>query len=456
MTNRTRILRFACVLLATSFLVLVLASCGGGDGAKKNDLYYCPMHPTYVSNKPGECPICHMTLVRMEPAGSDTTRSSERHDAGSRDSAGVHAGHGGSPSPSGPGPGAETSSVPGYSVVRATDLGMSLAGIQTTPAVRGDLVRSVRAVGTVEPNETLVYEVHARVSGWVVGLVANFKGQFVRKGEPLLSLYSPELLGSQDEYLRAREAGLRLAGSELEEVSKGAADLVQAAHHRLVLFGVPLSLIDRIEKTGRPEETVTLVAPQTGFVTGKDIFDGTRIEPGLTLFTITDLANVWVEADVYEEEAWLVAIGTTAVITLPYRPDFRAVGNASFIAPTLDPATRTVKVRFEIPNPDLELKPGMFANVEINAEKAQGILIPDDAIIDSGLRKVVFVVRGTGVFEPRDVKVGLRGEGRAQILAGVEEGDLVVIHANFLLDSESRLKAALTGFSGQHQHEGTP
>jgi multidrug efflux pump subunit AcrA (membrane-fusion protein) len=286
--------------------------------------------------------------------------------------------------------------------------------------------------------------------------VANFMGQFVRKGEPLLSLYSPELLASQDEYLRAREAGLRLANSELPEVSKGAAELVQAAHHRLILFDVPPSLIERIEKTGRPEETVTLVAPQTGFVTGKDIFDGTRIEPGLTLFTITDLSTVWVEADVYEEEASLVAMWTKAVITLPYQPDFQAVGNASFISPTLDPATRTVRVRFEIPNPALELKPGMFANVEINVEESQGILIPDDAIIDSGLRKVVFVEREPGTFEPREVKVGLRGEGKAQILAGVEEGDHVVIRANFLLDSESRLKAALTGFSGQHQHGGTP
>ncbi len=413
------------VIIVLALTVPWIASCGGGS--KEVVKYHCPMHPTYVQDGPGECPICGMDLVPIPKAAPDSAHAAmDSHEAG----------------------GATAGGHPTHATVHATADAVGLAGVRTTAAVRGQLSRTVRAVGTVLADETRTHEVHTRVSGWVENLSVDFNGRFVRRGDPLLALYSPELVASQDEYVRARRAAERFAASSLPEVRQGADDLVTSARERLLSFDVPAKLLDRLDGGAEAQRTVTLDAPTSGFVTTKDVFAGSRVEPGMTLFTISDLSRIWVDAAVYEQEAPLVRVGQAADVTLPYDPAFKSTGRVSYVYPTLDPATRTIRVRVELANPDFALKPGMYANVGLGIESAEGVLIPEDAVLDSGVRQVVFVRTGQGVFEPREVSLGVRSDGQVQVLAGVAEGEQVVVRANFLLDSESRLRSAIDAAGG--------
>jgi multidrug efflux pump subunit AcrA (membrane-fusion protein) len=325
--------------------------------------------------------------------------------------------------------------------------------VQTAAATQERLARTIRAVGTVTADETRIRHVHTKIPGWVEKLYVNFTGQIVTKGEPILSIYSQDLLATQEEYLKARETASRFASSELPEVRKGGDDLVRAARRRLELNDVPDAFINRLESTGETERSVTLDAPVSGFVTMKDVFEGQQVDPAMELFTVADLSRVWVEADFYEYEAKVLHLGDKAIVSLPYDATTRLQGRIAFINPTLNADTRTLTVRFEFPNSGMALKPGMFANVELETEAMEGVVIPDSALLDTGERQVVFVGKGNEVFEPREVRVGVRAGGKAQILAGVAEGEQVVIRANFLLDSESRLRAAIAGMgAGGHQH----
>jgi RND family efflux transporter MFP subunit len=350
---------------------------------------------------------------------------------------------------------AQTAGIPGKATVEITPEGLRLAGVQTAPASLEQLARSVRTVGTVVADETRISHVHTKIPGWVEKLQVNFTGQLVHKGEPMLSIYSQELVASQEEYVKVRETAARFAASELPEVRKGGDDLVKAAHRRLELYDVPQVFLAELERTGKVQRTVTLEAPVSGFVTMKNVVEGQQIEPAMELFAISDLSRVWVEADFYEYEARVLHLGEQAVVELPYDTATRLDGRVAFISPTLNAETRTLKVRFEFPNPGNALKPGMFASVELAVQTAQGIVVPDSAVMDTGDRQVVFVSTGSGMFEPRIVAVGVRSSGKAQILSGVAAGEQVVIRANFLLDSESRLRAAIAGMEpGGHQHGG--
>jgi len=342
--------------------------------------------------------------------------------------------------------------IAGHAAVEINSEGLRLAGVQTAPATRERLARTIRAVGAVTADETRIRHVHTKIPGWVEKLYVNFTGQLVTKGEPILSIYSQDLLATQEEYLRARETASRFASSALPEVRKGGDDLVRAARRRLELYDVPDVFINRLESTGQAQRSVTLDAPVSGVVTVKDVFEGQQIDPAMELFTVTDLSRVWVEADFYEYEAKVLHLGDEAIVTLPYDATTRLQGRIAFINPTLNADTRTLTVRFEFPNSGMALKPGMFANVELETEAMEGVVIPDSALMDTGERQVVFVSAGDGVFEPREVRVGTRSGGKAQVLAGVAEGEQVVIRANFLLDSESRLRAAIAGMgAGGHQ-----
>jgi RND family efflux transporter MFP subunit len=346
-----------------------------------------------------------------------------------------------------------SSSVPGMAPVKLNGHSLELSGVQTAVAERQVLRRTTRAVGVVAPDESRIRHVHTKTSGWIEKLYVNSMGQVVRAGQPLLSIYSPQLLATQEEFLRAREAADRFAGSSLPEVRRGGADLLEASRRRLELLDVPRSLITQLEKTGKAQRTVTLYAPASGFVTGKEIYEGMQVGPELDLLTITDLSRVWVEADFYEYESRALTVGRTASVTLPYDPGVRLTGRVTYVYPTLDPQSRTLKARLEFPNRGLVLKPGMYVDVEPEIEASEGVVIPDSAVIDSGLRKVVFVEKD-GAFVPREVNVGSRGEGRAVILSGIEAGEKVAIRANFLLDSESRLRAAVAGLGHQGKDGG--
>jgi RND family efflux transporter MFP subunit len=267
----------------------------------------------------------------------------------------------------------------------------------------------------------------------------------------VLAVYSPELLASQEEYLRAQAAAERFRTSDLPDVRVSGETLLAAARERLRLFDVPERFIEELARTGKPQRAVTLVAPVSGYATSKDVFEGTRVEPGMPLFTVTDLASVWIEADVYEYEASAVRPGQEAAITLPYDPEVRLAGRVTYVYPTLDPESRTLKVRFEASNPRLVLRPGMYANVDLEVDFGEGVIVPADAILDTGTRQLVFVETGSGVFEPREIRVSGRSGDSARVLEGLREGERVAVHANFLLDSESRLRAAIAGMTRKRE-----
>lgn len=468
-------LSIGLLAIGTLAVGILATGCGRTAGSGKtvgqqHQRYHCPMHPTYVSDRPGDCPICGMKLVPIEPSAVAGATS-----AGPSSPTGAAVGAPGprrvlyyrnpmDPSVTSPVPSKDpmgmdyvpvysdeesaAGGVAGRAPVEVSPDELRLAGLQTTVARRGTLARTIRTVGEVKADETRISQVQTRVSGWVERLFVNSSGQAVRKGQPLLSIYSPELLATQEEFLRARESADRFAASDVPEVRRGGADLLEAARRRLTLFGVPQSFIETLEKTGRSQRTVTLEVPASGFVTTRDVFAGARIEPGMTLVTVTDLSRVWVEGEVYEDEAPLIRLGQRARVTLAYDPARVYAGRITYVYPYLNADSRTLRVRFELDNPGLRLKPGMYADIELDAQTAEGVLIPDASIMDTGPRQIVYVKTGEGRYEPRLVKVGVRSDGQALILSGVKAGEAVVDRANFLLDSESRLRAAITSAPG--------
>ena len=418
MTRPARLARVPLLaLLALAALALPLLACGE-EHAHDVTGWHCPMHPTYTSDRPGDCPICGMRLVPIEggQAAAAPTPATER-------------------------------GVVGQANVESDAAGIRLAGVRTARAERGRLARTTRTVGVVVADERRVRRVQTKIAGWVERLHVGAEGDLVRAGQPILAIYSPELLASQEELLRAREVAARFESSSLPEVRRGGADLVTAARRRLELFDVPRSFIDRLERTGAVQRTVTLVAPASGFVSAKTVFQGMEVSPGMELFTLTDLSRVWVEAEFYEYEAHLLRPGQRVAVRLPYDAGRALEAEVALVYPTLSPQSRTVKARLELPNPDGQLRPGAFVDVTTELAAAEGVLVPDDAVIDSGLRQIVFVERQPGVFEPREVRLGVRGEGRAVVLSGVAEGERVATHANFLLDSESKLRGALAALA---------
>ncbi|MBP2676235.1 MAG: family efflux transporter, subunit [Deltaproteobacteria bacterium] len=433
--------------------------------------YTCGMHPFIISDKPGNCPVCGMTLTKIEgaaaPAGTaaappapaaspsggarkilfyrnpmdpNVTSKAPAKDSMGMDYVPVYedevTGSGGGKSPE------------GYAAVQVSPEGARLAGIQSAVAVRETISNPVRAVGVVVPDESRVRRVQSKVEGWVEKLHTNFIGQVVTKGQPLLEIYSPDLVSAQQEYLLARAGADRMKESPYQDAREMSSGLARAARSRLELFDVPESFIAELERTGKVRRTVALNAPVSGYVTSKEIFEGTRVMPGMDLLTVTDLSRVWIEADLYEYEAQSVRVGQTASLDTAADPGARLKGRVAFVYPTFSPETRTLKVRFEFPNPGLRLKPQMYANVSLELHNVTGVVIPDSALIETGVRVIAFVDSGNGSFEPREVKVGVRGGGKAQILSGVKEGEKVVVGANFLLDSESKLRAALMKMTG--------
>jgi len=276
-------------------------------------------------------------------------------------------------------------------------------------------------------------------------LYVDFTGKLVRRGEPLLSIYSPELVATQQEYLLAYNAQRQMAESGIPSVAQGSLNLLAAARQRLLLWDMRAEDIETLEKAGKVERTLDLHSDVTGYVVQKMAFHGMRVTPAEALFDIADLSHVWVLADVYESDLPLVRIGIEGELTVPYLPGKKWRGRVTYVNPTVEEKTRTVKVRIELPNQGQLLKPDMFADVNLRADLGTGLSVPESSVVDSGGRKLVFIDRGEGRFEPREVELGVRVGSSFQVLSGLEDGERVVTSANFLLDSESSLRSALSG-----------
>lgn len=321
-------------------------------------------------------------------------------------------------------------------------------GVKFEPAARRSLERTIRTVGRVEVDERQLARVTIKLEGWIDRLYVNTTGEQVKQGQVLFTLYSPELLATQEEYLIALRSSRTLGKSEFPEVAEGAKALLESSRRRLLLWDIRESHILDLERTGKVLTTLPIHAPRGGTVINKMAVAGLQTKPGDELYTIADLSRIWIVGDIYEYEMPLIAIGQTAGVSLSYAPDASLQARIGFIYPTIDPQTRTAKVRFELDNPGERLKPGMYTNLELKIPLGLRLAVPKDAILESGERQVIFIHLGGGRLEWRNARIGLRSGDWVEVLEGVREGEHVVTSANFLIDSESQLKSAVGGMPG--------
>ena len=460
----TRVLLVAALAVGLVPAVALLTRCTqkGAETAVAAK-YTCVMHPQIVRDKPGDCPICGMKLVPIDqgrtPAPvAPVTKSSpgtrkillyrspmnpaETSPVAKKDSMGMDfvpvyedevQGTTGGPE--------------GLAPVTIDAQKRQLLGLKTVAVRRAPFETSIRTTGRVAADERRVHHVHTRYEAFVEHVTADFTGKYVSKGEALAYLYSPELYATQQELLLALKASRSLGTSGVSSVAQGGQDLLSAARQRLLLWEITPGDIERIEKDGQPIRALPVYAPISGYVTARTAYHGMKVMPADTLFDILDLSHVWVIADVYEYELPRLSVGQRATMTLSYWPARVWDGAVTYVWPAVDEKTRTVKVRVELDNPKEELKPEMFADVTIHGLARNVLQIPDDAILESGTRNIVFVSEAEGKLSPREVSVGDHGTGAVEIRDGLKEGDVVVLGANFLVDSESRLKAAISAMT---------
>ncbi len=328
-------------------------------------------------------------------------------------------------------------------------------GVKTEPASLRSLDKIVRAAGRIEPDERRTYAISPKFEGYVERLYVNVTGQAVGRGQPLFEVYSPELVSAQREYAIAAEGVTSLKEAE-GEAQRGMKQLADSSLLRLKNWDISEEQIKALAKSGESKRTLTFRSPVSGIVTEKKAVQGMRFMPGEALYQVTDLSAVWVVADVFEQDIGLVKTGTIAKVKINAYPDKLFEGKVSYVYPTLNAASRTVPVRVELANPGLLLKPSMFAQVELPvAAKGSVVTVPTSAVIDSGTRQIAIIQAKEGRYEPREVKLGARSDTYVEILDGVKDGELVVVAANFLIDAESNLKAAVGGF-GHSAHGAAP
>ncbi|MBI5409649.1 MAG: efflux RND transporter periplasmic adaptor subunit [Nitrospirae bacterium] len=354
-----------------------------------------------------------------------------------------------------------------------------LIGVKTIAAAVQSMRKTIRTVGRVEYDERRLATVNTKFEGWIEKLYVDYTGKYVKKGEPLAEIYSPELVATQQEFLNVLkwakqstdsnppsptfakgvntpltpldrgepspplekgDVGVFSDKSLSDMLSKDAERIVDAARQRLKLWDITDEQIKTIEESGKPIRTLTIYSPADGYVVQKMAIRGMRVMPGEKLFDLADLSTVWVISDIYEYELAFIKVGQTASISLSYFPGRQFTSTIDYIYPELSSATRTAKVRFVITNPSAQLKPQMFTSVEIKIDMGKRLVIPEEAVIDTGTRQIIYVDKGEGYFQPREVHLGLKADGLTEVLHGVEAGEKVAASGMFLIDSEAQLK----------------
>jgi RND family efflux transporter MFP subunit len=379
------------------------------EAPQKRILYwYDPMHPAYHSDKAGIAPDCGMQLVPMYESKTPAEQSSA--DAG---------------------------------LIHMPKGQQSALGVRLTTVEEMSVSRTLRTSGVVVADETRIAHVHVKTTGWVEEVYANFVGQLVHKGQPLFTVYSPDVVATQEEYLIARRGQQQLGGSKFDEVAKSSQSLMDSARERLKLWDLTDKQIAELDRTGVVSKTITVYSPVSGFITDRKAFPHASTAGDMDLYTIADLSSVWVTAEVFETDLPYVKVGQRALIHFPYAPGKSIAGRVGYSYPVLDPQTHTAKIRIEVANPAMVLKPNMLADVELIIDYGKHIVVPAEAVLNSGTFQSVFVARDGASFEPRQVSMGATVDGKTIIISGIKKGETIVESGNFLLDSDSRLNAPM-------------
>jgi Cu(I)/Ag(I) efflux system membrane fusion protein len=402
----------------------------GLSGQEKGEArYYCPMHPQYTSPRPGDCPICNMKLVPLKKTGE---------------------------------PKATEVAAARPSIVETTLEQRQLIGVQTGLVEKKRVLKPIRTVGRVEWSEKKLSAVSLKFGGWVEELHVKSTGEPVKRGQKLLTIYSPDLLEAQRNFLLALDAR-RGTGPAAQPAGQPPAALppgsfmdenLKSARSRLLLWDITEDQLRDLEAKKEPRTRMEILSRVEGVVTKRNVVEGSFAEPGRTLFEIADPSPVWIHADLYEYELPEVKVGQEVQVRLASLPGETLKGRLTYLYPYLNEETRTVRARLEFPNTDGKLKPGMYAEATIEADLGEHLVVDSDAVLDSGVRQIVFVDRGEGRFEPREIKAGARAGGQVVVLEGLQEGERIVTSGNFLLDSETRLKSGLEQMGGMKAMEG--
>lgn len=480
MSRKTRLIITVTLIGAATTLTLGLLSVVPNEGplaavadlavpvsAEAAQQYTCGMHPMVITDEPGLCPICNMELTPLKSTGSEASvvPAGERkikYWVAPMDPTYIRDEPGQSPMGMDLVPVYEDEAATG-SIISIDPVTSQNMGVRITTVTRKNISRTVRTVGLVGYNEPKQFSVNSKVDGWVERLYVNETGQFVKKGSALLEIYSPALVSAQEEFLLASNNSKSLSKSPFPSIADGATRLLESSRRRLKLWDVSDRQITRLEKRGEVTKTLTLYAPYDGIVNMKMVREGQYVKSGMELLMISDISKVWVYADIYEFEMPWVKVGQKAKIILPYVGSDPIESEVSYIYPFVEPKTRTIKARFDIDNPDFTLKPDMYVNVRLETDPVENALtVPVEAVLHSGERQTVFVALGDGKFEPRLVKTGLQNEaGDIEIVQGLLEGEHVVISAQFMLDSESKLREAIQKMlnpeppaPAEHKHDG--